>query len=149
MEVTSELLLPDRRERTIGVFMGLSGYRALLVNPWADYEDLKKRFDQWLRELRQEFGSPFKRRGRPGTNLGVTKLHLSSWAYHSILAVFDLDFYTEVFAKKPLSRSALHEKIRPTAQEDPAEWAKTARHLVKQVVDGREFLRVQAQHGAK
>jgi hypothetical protein len=148
-ELTYDILIPERRKRIITFLIALSGCRVLMINPRANYEDLKKQFDQWLRKLGKDFGSPFKRRGRKGANLGVTKLHLSSWANHSILAVFDLDFHSEVFAKKPLSRSALHNMIRPTSQDDPAEWAKTARHLVKQVVDGREFLNVQAQSEAK
>jgi hypothetical protein len=148
VEVTSELLSSEQRERIIGWWMGMSGYRALLVNPWANYDDLKKQFDQWLRKLGKEFESPFKRRGRPGTNIGVTKLHLSSWADHSVLAVFDLDFHSEVFAMKKLSRSTLHKMIGPESP-NAVEWAKRARHLVQQAVSGREFVIAKARSEAK
>jgi hypothetical protein len=151
-EITRELRQssPEQLQRIVLWRFAMRGYRALLVNPWAKDEDLKKQFDQWLRKLRKEFRSPFKRRGRPAANVGVTEHHLGSWAFHSILAVFDLDFHSEVFAKKPLSRSALHKMIRPTnTQDDPAEWAKRARQLLKRVIDGQEFLAVQSQSGAE
>jgi hypothetical protein len=147
-EVTRDMLIPERRKWTITWMIAMSGCRVLLINPWTNYEDLKKRFDQWLRELGQEFGSPFKRRGRRGANIGVTKLHLRSWANHSILAVFDLDFHSEVFSKKPLSRSTLHQMINPKSR-NAAEWAKRARRLVQQAVSGREFVIAKARSEAK
>jgi hypothetical protein len=143
-EVTSELLIPQHRERIITWMVAMSGCRVLQINPWASYDTLKKRFDQWLRELRKEFQPPFKRRGRPGANIQVTKLHFQSWADHSILGVFDLDFHSEVFGKRPLSRSALHKIINPNSP-DAIEWAKRARKLVQQAVDGLEYLIVEAR----
>jgi hypothetical protein len=143
-EVTAEMLTPSGSQLVITEMIVWQGTRALLINPWASHGLLKKEFDRWLRHLKQQFPSPFKRRGRPGANIGVTKLHLKSWANHSILAVFDLDFYSEVLSRRPLSRSALHKIIDPESP-NAVEWAKRARRLVRQVIDGLEFLTVEAR----
>jgi hypothetical protein len=148
VEVTGAMLSPERRDRVITWMIAMAGYRVLLINPWSNYESLKKEFDRWLRKLGQEFRPPFRRRGPPGANIEVTKLHLKSWVNHGILAVFDLDFCSEVFATRPLSRSALHKRIDPKSP-NAAEWAKRARHLVQQAVDGLEYLTVQARNGGK
>jgi hypothetical protein len=146
-DVTDEILFPERRERIVTWLIAISGCHVLLVNPWTGHEHLKKQFDKWLRDLRQKFGSPFKRRGRRGANIGVTTLHLRSWADHRVLAVFDLDFHSEVFGKKPLSRSTLHKMTNPRSP-NAAEWAKRARQLVQQAVTGLEFLIAQARSEA-
>jgi hypothetical protein len=148
VEVTREMMNPRDREQIVTWMVAMSGCRMLQINPWSNSELLKERFDQWLCGLRKEFDPPFKRRGRPGANIRVTKLHLNSWANHSILAVFDLDFHSKVFGKRPLSRSDLHEKINPVSS-NAAEWAKNARVLVQRAVKGLEFLIVQAQSGAE
>jgi hypothetical protein len=148
VEVTREMMNPQDRERIVTWMVAMSGCRMLQINPWSNYEFLKERFDQWLRGLGKEFEPPFKRRGRPGANIRVTKLHLNSWANHSILAIFDFDFYREVLGKRPLSRSDLHKKIQPRSP-NAAEWAKNARGLVQEVLNGLEFLIAQAQSGAE
>jgi hypothetical protein len=143
VEVTAEMLTPEQSQRLITWTIAFAGSRVLLINPWANHELLKEEFDRWLRHLGQQFPSPFKRRGRPGTNIAVTELHLKSWVDHSILAVFDFDFYSEVFSRRPLSRSALHKIIDPESP-NAVEWAKRARKLVQQAINGLEFLTVQA-----
>jgi hypothetical protein len=47
-----------------------------------------------------------------------------------------------------LTRSELYEKLHPESTDED-QWAKTARKLLKQVIDGLEFLVVQAQAGTK
>jgi len=164
VEVTREMMNPQHRDRIVTWMIAMSGCRMLQVNPWSDYELLKKKFDQWLRGLRKEFEPPFKLRGRPAANIRVTKLHLHNLANHSILAVFDLDFHSKVFGKRRLSRSDLHKKIKPV-NPDVAEWAKNARGLVQRLcpeprpvqllcperlpVKGLEYLIAQAQPGAE
>jgi hypothetical protein len=144
LDVTAEMLTPEQSQQVITWMIAFGGSRVLLINPWANHGLLKKEFDRWLRDLGQQFPSPFKRRGRPGANIEVTKLHLESWVSHSILAVFDLDFYSEVFSRRPLSRSALHKIIDPKSP-NAVEWAKRARHLVQQAINGLEFLTVEAR----
>jgi hypothetical protein len=147
VDATHDTLGPER-EKIVTWQVAMSGCRVLLVNPWASDDFLKEQFEKWLRQFRAEFHVPFKRRGRRGTNLGVTKLHFDTWANHSILAVFDLDFYAEVVRKRPLSMVDLYSLIGPTSK-DAEEWAKEARKYLHAAVGGLEFLVVQAQSGAK
>jgi hypothetical protein len=142
------MLLPERWDRILTWTIAMSGCRLLQINPWASQEVLKKRFEQLLLKLGRAYKPPFKRRGRRAANLEVTPLDLDRWVNHSILAVFDLDFYSEVFAKRRLSRSDLCKKVDPKTS-DAVEWAKTARQLLQEVVDGLEFLIAQAQPGAE
>jgi len=132
------------------------GRRLLLIDPWASDESLKTHFDQYLRLLRNEVPVPFKRSGRPGSNSGITPLYFNRWAEHSILAVFDLNFYTRIFRKPRLTREALYESIIAPVNEgdgdsttDPEEWGKKAKRLLKEAIDGIPFLVVQAGSGAK
>jgi hypothetical protein len=144
-DVTHEILGPGAEKIANALAFG---QRVLLIDPWASDESLERDFGQCLRQQRTEMHFPFRRPGRPSPKIGIKPRYFSRWADHSILAVYDLKFYGEVFQKTPLKGAALHEAIGPDS-EDPEEWAKKARRLLKQAIDGFPFLIAQARSGGK
>jgi hypothetical protein len=64
VDVTHEMLSPERWDRILTWIIAMSGCRLLQINPWASHEVLKTKFEQWLLEFRKH-NPPFKRRGPP------------------------------------------------------------------------------------
>jgi Family of unknown function (DUF6387) len=149
-EVTQDLLLGSDAEMLslITWQVVFPGMRVLLINPWAGDSALQTNFKLWLEQMRKHHTTPIKRRGRKGANIELTEQHFDSWANYNILAVFDIDFWCEVFEEKRASAEELHALINPE-HRDYKDWSKKARAKVKDAIAMREYLLTQAQRSAR
>ena len=100
------------------------GRSLLAVDLDAPDEVLMVAFKKWLFAARKKHPLPAKRRGRPTTapNVTITPQHLDKWVRYSILAVFDLDIWAQMFGEPRLSHSQLSEALKPDLATGPKDW---------------------------
>ncbi len=100
---------------------------------------LTEGFSTWLKQERDFRPAAFKKRSRKALNRGVGDEHIKSWSNYHVLAVFDLDFYAEVFEIDRLSHEALCETVHPgyggMGGGNYKEWGRSARKMAKAAFD--------------
>lgn len=136
---------PDNTLRRLKFEVDVHGTRLLAVNPWTPDNLLGERFQHWWRKQRKESPLPAKRRGRPSSNVEITADHLRSWLDYNVLAVFDLDFYAQVFGIKPLSDEQLVELLECHLNVKAKNWGRRARAKTKKAMQCLDVLVAQAQ----
>ncbi len=121
------------------------GTRVLAVNTSAPDTVLKKRFHDWLKKRRKQSPLPAKRRGRPAPNVEITSDHLRGWVQYNVLAVFDLDFYAQVFGIKPISHEQLGKLLECHRDVNAKNWGRDARNKGKEAMQCLNVLVAQTQ----
>ncbi len=126
-----------------------SRQKVLLIDPEAPDTEIRREFEAWLAQLRNERPLPIKRRGPKATSVEVTEAHLKSWSDYRVLACFDLDFWAELFGKPRISHEKLCEMFMgPHFAGNAKEWGRSARRQVNVALDSFMVLGFQARRTA-
>ena len=121
--------------------MEVGGKSLLLIDLDCSDIQIRKFFESWLIEKRKHHSLPIARRGKPTTNVELTKDHIGSWQSHRILQVYDLDFWCEVMEKDKFTHTDLTHLAAPDLKYDDAkEWGIEARKKLREALKSLELL---------
>lgn len=121
--------------------MEVGGKSLLLIDLDCSDIQIRKHFESWLIEKRKHHPLPIARRGKPTTNVELTKDHIGSWQSHRILQVYDLDFWCEVMEKDKITHTDLAHLVAPDLKyENAKEWGIEARKKLREALSSLELL---------
>jgi hypothetical protein len=148
IEELSAESLAGRRGRALAYWNLVIPARGVTaIDLQADDNVLREAFESWLAAERQRTPLPIERRGRPAQNVEVTEHHLARWRQYQVLAVFDLDFWSEVFGKTEVTHAELAGLLEPDLLADPKEWGREARKALNEALACVDMLAYQARKG--
>lgn len=164
-EISEDTLRDNEKVQALADYdLNVEGKVLLVVDRETPDPALIEAFKAWLISDRVQHPLPVSRRGRKALNVQITNEHLSRWRKYQVLAVFDLDFWTQIFGLPRISHSNLCGFVAPKREDlqnkkedpqskkdmtDPKEWGREASKALREALSSIDMLAHQVLGGEK